>query len=151
MKLEFLLEYTATLKDGVDVGRGPYGTRTIYDVTGGTFEGPRLRGKLLPSGADWILVDDEGIGHLDVRATFETDDGALIFLQYTGILVFNEKLTAAIASGNETQFGDTYFVSQPRFETGDKRYSWLNGIVAVAEGRSLPNAVAYRVYQVVPD
>lgn len=151
MKLEFLLEYTATLKDGVDVGRGPRGTRGIHDVTGGTFEGPKLRGKIVPSGADWILVDDDGVGHLDVRATFETDDGANILVQYGGILAFNEKIAAAMESGGETQYGDAYFVSQPRFETGDERYKWLNHIVTVGEGRILPGAVAYKVYQVIPD
>ena len=51
--------------------------------------------------------------------------------------------------GQETDFGDTYFMTSPRFETGDPRYQWLNRIVAVAEGRVLPNAVEYNVYQLV--
>lgn len=150
MQLEPLMTYTATLKDPVEVGPGPFGMRTIHDVTGGVFEGPRLKGKLLPSGADWLLMGEDGVGRLDVRGTLETDDGARIYVHYRGILVFNEKAAEALAGGAETDFGDTYFVTQPRFETGDPRYTWINQIVAVAEGRVLPNAVEYKVYQVNP-
>ena len=66
-----------------------------------------------------------------------------------GVLVVDEKLATALAEGRETQYGDTYFMTQPRFETGDPRYAWLNSTVAVSQGRVLPNAVEYRVYQVV--
>ena len=147
--LEYLMTVRADLKPPVAVGEGPAGTRTIYDVTGGTLEGPRLKGKLLPSGGDWSLIGADGVARLDVRGTFETDDGALIYVQYYGVAIINEKVVEALTAGSETQYGDTYFMTQPRFETGDARYAWLNSIVAVAEGRMLPNAVEYRVYQVV--
>lgn len=150
-KLEYLMTYRADLKAPVAVGAGPTGTRMIYDVTGGSFEGPKLKGKLLPSGADWLQIGSDGVGQLDVRTTFETNDGAYIYLQYSGRIVMNEKVTKALAGGGETQYGDTYFMTQPRFETGDERYAWLNSVVAVAEGRALPNAVEYRVYHVVND
>ena len=151
MKLEHLLDYRADLKPPVEVGNGPLGMRRIFDVTGGRAEGPRLRGRLLASGADWLLVDAAGIGRLDVRGTLETDDGAFIYIHYHGVLELNDAVLAALASGEATDFGDTYFMTQPRFETGDPRYAWLNRVVAVAEGRVLPNAVAYRVYQVLND
>lgn len=150
-KLEHLMTYHADLRPPVAIGSGPAGIRQIYDVTGGQFEGPRLKGKLLPSGGDWLLIGPDGVGRLDVRTTFETNDGARIYVQYFGVLVINEKVAAALAQGEETQYGDSYFVTQPRFETGDERYAWLNSIVAVAEGRVLPNAVEYRVFQVAND
>jgi hypothetical protein len=143
------MTYRVDLKPPVDVGPVPAGSRQIFDVTGGHFEGPRLKGQVLPSGADWLLLGPDGVARLDVRGTFETDDGARIYVQYHGILVFNDKLTQALASGGETQYGDTRFFTQPRFETGDERYAWLNSVVAVGEGRNLPNAVEYRVYEVV--
>lgn len=151
MKLEPLCTFQATLKDPVEVGQGPFGARVIYDVTGGSFEGPKLRGKVLSSGGDWILFGPDGVGRLDVRVTLETDDGARIYVQYYGINVMNEKVTKALEAGSGTEFGDNYFMTQPRFETGDERYAWLNQIVAVAEGRLLPKAVEYRVLQVVND
>ena len=147
-KLEYLMTFTADLKPPVDIGGGPAGTRQIYDVTGGSFEGPRLKGSVLASGGDWLLMGSDGVGRLDVRAPLETDDGARIYVQYYGVLVMNEAVGKALSEGGETQYGDTYFMTQPRFETGDPNYAWLNSVVAVAEGRALPSAVEYRVYQV---
>jgi hypothetical protein len=91
-KLELLCEYYATLKPPVVVGSGPYGMRQIFDVTGGEVTGPRLRGRVLPSGADWILIGADGVGRLDVRATIETHDGAHLYVSYTGVLHMTEKV-----------------------------------------------------------
>ena len=148
MKLEYLLTYRAELKPAVNVGAGPNGTRQVYDVTGGTFEGPKLRGTLLPSGGDWIQVGSDGMGRLDVRATFKTDDGAHIYVQYFGVADFAAGMEK-FSRGESTDFGEIYFITTPRFETGDERYAWLNRIVAVAEGRAGPGWVEYRVNQVV--
>ena len=148
MKLVPLMTMHGDLKPPVDVGKGPYGQRMIFDVTGGTFEGEKLRGKVLASGGDWILVDDQGVGHLDVRITLETDDGALLYVQYYGILELKEEVMTAIGGGKPTEFGDVYFMTQPRVETGDERYKWLNNIIAVAEGRVVENAVEYQIYEV---
>jgi hypothetical protein len=147
VKLEYLMTYHADLKPPVDVGAGPFGTRQIFDVIGGTFEGPKLRGTFVPSGADWILVGPDGVGRLDVRGTMKTDDGAHIYVQYYGVI---EIAAAAqkVAAGGSTDFGEIYFMTAPRLETGDPRYAWLNRAVCVGEGRFGPGWVEYRVYQV---
>ena len=148
MKLEPLMEYSATLRRPPErPGPGPFGNRTVWSVTGGAFQGPKLRGKILPTGGDWILADAEGVGRLDVRATLETDDGALIYLQYFGINR-PEPGRPPRAPGELAQYGDRYFMTAPRFETGDERYRWLNGLVCVAEGKGTPDGVAYRVFAV---
>ena len=149
MKLEPLMTLHGDLKTPVEIGDGPFGVRYIADVTGGTFEGQRIRGNVLSSGADWALFDTDGIGRLDVRITLETHDGAHVYVQYYGVILMNEKVNAAFAQGGSTEYGDTYFMTQPRFETGDSRYKWLNGVVAVAEGRIKPGAVEYRVFELV--
>ena len=146
MKLEHIMTYHADLAAPQEVGKGAFGTRQIFEVTGGSFEGPQLNGKLLSCGGDWLLTDETGIGRLDVRATFLTDDGAHIYMQYYGVVELNEKAANALAEGGGTEYGDHYFVTQPRFETGDERYAWLNRTVAVAEGRLRPSAVEYQVY-----
>ncbi len=149
MKLEYLMTYRADLKPPADVGPGPNGRRLIFDVVGGIFDGPKLRGTILPGGGDWLQVGADNVARLDVRGTFLTNDGARIYLQYHGISVPSESAAEKRAGGGATDFGDQYFMTAPRFETGDARYSWLNAIVAVAEGRAGPNWVEYRVYQVV--
>ena len=152
MKLEFLMEYSARLRSGGEpIGRGPLGTRRVAVVEGGEFEGPRLRGTLAPSGGDWLLQDDRGVTRLDVRATFATDDGAYIYAQYFGIACPPESGQPRLGGRRATAYGERYFMTAPRFETGDERYAWLNDLVCVAEGRATEDGVAYRVYAVTND
>ena len=150
MNLEHEFSYQATLKAPLDVGPGPYGTRLVVEVTGGRFEGKRLNGKILTGGADWLLAGSDGFARLDVRAQLVTDDGAAIYLSYFGVLEMNAKVQAALADpAMGTDFADQYFRTNPRFETGDPRYAWLNQTLFVGEGRVLPNrTVEYRVCRV---
>ncbi len=151
MKLEFLMEYTADRQRPTrTTGTGPFGTRGLAVVTGGSFEGPRLKGTIWAGGGDWWLRDPEGVLRLDVRATFETDDGALIYVQYYGVRR-SEAGRPAAQPGETSEYGDAYFMTTPRFETGDDRYAWLNDLVCVAEGKRTEQAVAYRVYAVAND
>jgi hypothetical protein len=148
MKLEPLMEMTAELRRPADeVGAGPLGQRSIAEVVGGRFHGPRLRGTLATPGADWILVTAGGLGLVDVRVTLKTDDGAFIYACYKGRLQFNDRALATLARGADTAFGDAYFFTQPLFETGHAGYAWLNSVVAVAEGRLTTTGVAYQVYE----
>ena len=87
-----------------------------------------------------VLTDDE---------VNEIHRGSLEILDQTGVFVEDEKALDCFAAGGATEYGDVYFMTQPRFETGDPRYAWLNSVVAVGEGRVRPSAVEYRVYEVV--
>ncbi len=149
MNLEYEFTYHATLKEPVNVGAGSYGMRLFYEVTGGRFEGKRLNGKVLTGGGDWLLVGPDGRGRLDVRAQLLTDDGAAIYLAYYGVLEMNDKVQRAITAGSGTDYGDQYFRTNPRFETGDPRYAWLNQTLFVAEGHIAPGLIVeYKVYRV---
>ncbi|HZP40994.1 MAG TPA: DUF3237 domain-containing protein [Candidatus Binatia bacterium] len=150
MNLEYEFTYRATFKEGVEIGPGPFGRRIAVEVTGGSFEGKRLKGTLLGGGGDWILVGPDGFGRLDVRIQMRTDDGALIYLAYLGLLEMNAKVQQALATETAgTDWGDQYLRSAPRMESGDPRYAWLSQSLFVSEGRLLPGRVVeYRVYRV---
>jgi hypothetical protein len=118
----------------------PVGTRMIFEVLEGTFEGERLRGRSRgASGADWGLMGPGGVFGLDVRFTLETDDGALVYVQYHGRCDISQGIG---------QPGSVY--AAPRFETGDARYRWLNNIQAVQKGRLDPETlqITYKAYEV---
>src|SRR5581483_752121 len=68
-----------------NIGAGPRGTRVTFPITGGSFEGERLRGKVLPGGDDWTVKRMDGVIELDLRITLEADDGALIHMTFEGI------------------------------------------------------------------
>src|SRR5262245_61159988 len=151
MRLEYPMEYSADLQlPPRNTGGGPFGTRGLAVVIGGSFAGPRLKGHLWASGGDWWLRDIDGTVRLDARVTLETDDGALLYGQYFGVLR-QEGGRPLAPPGQASDYGDQYFMTAPRFETGDERYAWLNGLVSVAEGRRTARGVAYRVYAVVND
>lgn len=153
------MEYSGRIQSPVaEVGEGPFGKREIYTVAYGSFEGPRLKGKLLPgSGGDAALVGANGALRLDLRLTFQTDDGALIFLQGNGVWR-SVPTRSSRPEGEPADPGDMYIMATPRFETGDERYKWLNEIVCVAGGKMNPVAeegfladVSWDVYAVVND
>jgi hypothetical protein len=129
---------------------GPFGQRMIFGCQGGTFEGDRLKGSIAPGTVDWFLLGNDGYGRLDVRATFHTHDGAALYLSYLGILEVTPGVMDILGGGQTpTDYGDQYFRTQPRFETGDERYAWVNQTQFVGEGRLVPGpAVEYRVYRV---
>lgn len=136
-------EYIGTLSartNDVDrpvVANGPFGTRAVATVSGGTFIGPKVNGAL-PEGVaagDWLTIRADGSFALDVRFSLKTDDGADIYVTYTGIGTRNEDGTSNIRTA-------------PRFETGDERYAWLNNLFCVAIGKTTPDGVEYDVYAV---
>lgn len=113
------------------------GNLTVITVMSGTFEGPALRGRVLPvAGGDWISVRDDGSMRLDVRIVLETDDGALIYMTYGGV-------------GLADADGSLSLRTAPLFETADERYTWLNRLQAVATGTVGPGTVTYRVYRLL--
>jgi hypothetical protein len=144
---EFML--AGTLKPPVEIGAGPFGVRRYYEVIDGSVEGKRIKGKVLTGGGDWLLLGADGFARLDVRAQFVTEDGASIYATYPGLLELNQKVGEALASGRMTDYGDQYFRTTPRFETGDPRYAWLNQSLFVAEGRVGAGKVEYKVYRVL--
>ena len=114
------------------VDNGPQGTRTIVEVTGGRFEGPRMKASVLAPAGDWITNRADGSYRLDVRLTLRTDDGALILVTYNGI-------------GQTTSAGASLRTA-PLFETGDSRYAWLTRLQAVGVGERVGTAVKYEIY-----
>ena len=143
--LELLYDITMDVTV-TDVGATPGGGRRIVSVTGGVFEGPRLRGRVLPGGGDWTLGRADGSRRLDVRITLETDDGALIYASYGGIFHAEPEVMRRIQSGAAVAPDEYYFRTTPLFETAAARYDWLNRVVAVGYGRRTASQVAYTVY-----
>lgn len=146
LKLTPLATITASIGD-ITATRGmPIGERQYYAVKGGTVEG-RLQGVVLPGGGDLFLVDPSGIGHVDVRLTLRLEDGHPVHVQYLGRLHLSDAVSKAFSTGGETAFGETYFITQLRFEAGKGPHAWLNGVVALGEGRiAAGRALQYQVY-----
>lgn len=149
MELIHEFTFTAELKEAVAIGAGPFGDRNIFEVVGGEVTGERIRGAVGTGGADWVLAGPDGFGRLDVRLTVHTHDGAHLYVQYFGVIEYTEAALAAVGGARSSDYGDHYFRTTPRLETGDPRYGWVNQTVFVGEGRVHPGPVVeYRVHRV---
>ncbi|WP_407495054.1 DUF3237 domain-containing protein [Pseudooceanicola sp. MF1-13] len=122
--------------------------RLIYHVTGGSFEGERLRGVVKPVSGDWVSVKD-GFARIDVRLLLETDDGTAIYMAYEGVHTLSAEHREILAQGQMPDPGSYYFRVAPFFEAADPKYQWLNKIVTVGVGTRTQQGVEYDVYEVL--
>jgi hypothetical protein len=133
-----------------NIGTVPYGIRRTAALSGGEFEGPRLRGRVLPAGsADWQLLRSDGVLEMDLRITLQTDDGALISMRSFGLRHGPPEIIAAIGRGETVDPTTYYFRTTPRFETSHPAYTFLNRIVAVAIGDRRPDGPIYTIDEVL--
>ena len=130
-----LCTVAVTLREPIAVGAGPAGLRLVYEVEEATVKGDRLNGRMIgQASADWLTITGT-TATLDVRATLESDDGAVVFAQYTG--------RTDISGGP----GTSPIYVAPRFETGDERYAWLNSIQAAGKGELDGAQLTYEWYE----
>ena len=133
MQLKPLMRLEVALAPVLDVGEGPNGYRQVIPIVGGTFVGNRLRGEILPGGADWNLVRPDGTVHLWARYTLRTDDGALIMITNEGFQPGDPKTMELILSGRPFDASQWYARTRPVFEVGAERYQWLNSRVFLGQ------------------
>jgi len=131
------------------IGQTPSVDRRVGEITGGTFEGERLRGRVLSGGSDWQTVRRDGSWVLDVRFVMETEDQHLIGMKYTGIRHGPQAVLDRIARGESVSPADYYFRVTPYFETASEKYGWLNNVVSVATGHRLASGPIYQVFEVL--
>lgn len=130
------------------LGDCPRGQRKTVPVSGGTFDGPRLRGKIL-GGGDWAFTRADGVLELDVRLTLETDDGALIHCAYRGMRHGPPEVIAALGRGEDADPSTYYFRIAPTFETAAPAYTFLNRLLAVGIGARRPSGPVYTIHEIL--
>lgn len=121
----------------------------VVPVTGGTFEGPKLKGKLVPgTTADWLRVEPDGTSRMDVRLVMQTEQGQSFYMSYSGVRHGPAEVIAALGRGEAVDPASYYFRIAVRFETGDAELAWLNKVIAVGVGQRPPAGPTYDVYVV---
>jgi hypothetical protein len=128
----------------------PWGATSIGYIASGEFKGPILNGRVLPGGGDWpaLSVDGESSYQVNVRAVWETHDGARIYVQYYGFIAVPPHLIGDGKTLAQLDPARYYFRTAPTFRTGDERYLWLNKILAVGIGRFTETGLGYRIYRI---
>jgi hypothetical protein len=131
------------------LGTVPHGVRSFVPVTGGDFEGPRLRGKVLPGGGDWLLLRSDGVLELDLRVTLETDDHALIYMTFQGLRHGVPDAIAALGRGEVVDPATYYFRTLPRFETSAEKYAFLNRMITVGVGEARADGAVHTIDEIL--
>lgn len=149
LRSEFLFSLTAGVAPPQIVGPSPAGYRRIIPVPGGSFEGPKLRGSVLASGGDWMLVRSDGVAQVDARITLQTDDSEIIFMRYSGFAHGPKEVMDRLGRGEAVDPTAYYLRVTPLFETAAPKYAWLNRIIAIGTGQRLPQGVAYDIYEIL--
>jgi hypothetical protein len=151
LKTEFLCTVAAHVdwRNVIDLGTTPHGIRQIVYIKGGTFEGPKIKGVVLPGGGDWFVRRTDQMVELDVRCVLRTDDNHLIYCCLKGINEMTAEVAIKAISGESIDSSKYYFRVTTVVETGSKKYDWLNRIVAVGVGNLIPAGVEYKIYMVL--
>ncbi len=134
MEHELLFEIEGGITPPIIIPDTPEGTRGVVHVSGGRFEGPRLKGEVLASGGDWFLIRPDGVGVIDVRLVLKTHDGENIYMTYSGRAKMGPNGPVALHTA-------------PTFAASTKgKYAWLNSVQAFGIGAATPGGVKYKIY-----
>lgn len=150
-QLEFVLQSRVRVEPKVSVlgNVGGMGERRMLTIYGGDFEGPRLRGRILRGGGDWPLVRPDGVGIVDARYTYETDDGVLINIINTGYRHGPAPVIASLDGKRDVPDPRTYYLrTYTRFEAPVGKHDWLSRHVFIGIGERHPKVLFLRYYMV---
>jgi hypothetical protein len=149
LRTTHLMSLTLAVAGMQPIGATPNGNRRVGLVAGGKFAGPKLRGIVLPDGADWIIGRPDGSTTLDVRIVLETDDGAAIGMTYRGMRHGPAAAMEQVNTGQWVDPAEYYFRTAVAFDTAAPKYDWLNRIIAVGTGSRPPEGPVYEIFEVL--
>ena len=156
-RLEFALEVRLRFPTAQMIPNTPAGGgRSAVYVESGTFEGPRLRGKVVPySGGDYAYFRPDGVAVFDARYMLEEDDGSLILLNNRGYLwgrkpgIMDRLREWAFNNGPPVAHEEYYLRGNPTFECSTGKHDWLTKHVFIGVGARRADGNRLRYYAMV--
>ena len=130
------------------VGRSGFGVRRTVAFAGGVASGPVLSGRVLP-GVDYQLIRADGTIELHARYVIETEDGARVYVENTGLRSGAPEALARLNRGEPVEPSEIYFRAAPRFETGAAKLEWLMSRLFIATGVRRSARVELSVYEIL--
>jgi hypothetical protein len=148
-KLTHVYRLEATLAAPLDLGDLAQGHRRIVALSGGTFTGPEISGRLLPgASADWQILLADGTALGDIRYTLQTEDGDVLYVQSRSVRHGSAEVLARLARGEDVDASEYTFRTSTQIETATAELDWLNKGVFVSVGGRQPGGVVYETYLV---
>lgn len=148
IKTEFL--FTIDLEVEVsNIGDTPYGSRRVGRFGAGNFEGPKLKGKVLPGGACWMLMRSDDVLEIEARITLETEDKQQIYMTWKGFRHGPKEVIDRLSRGETVDPEMYYFRATPYFETSSEKYCWMNRLCSIAKGSRKGTNRTFEVFEVL--
>jgi uncharacterized protein DUF3237 len=148
-RLRKVYRLEATLGAPLDLGEVAQGHRRIVPLTGGTFFGSEINGRLLAgASADWQILLADGTALGDIRYTLQTDDGDLLYVQSRSVRHGSAEVLARLGHGEDVDAGEYTFRTSTQIETAAPDLDWLNKGVFISVGGRQAAGVIYETYLV---
>ena len=146
----FAFEAHVTVATPQIIGQSSRGLRRVVPITGGTFEGPRIRGRVVPGGADWQVVRPDGVLSVEAKYTLETSDGVLIMVTNCGMRHGPPEVIEKLSRGEAVDPSRYYFRTVADFEVSlESAHAWLNRAMFIGVAERLPGAAIVRFHEIL--
>src|SRR3982074_3530709 len=132
LETRYVFTITAHIGEVTTAGETGHGVRRIIPITGGEVRGEGISGKVLAFGADFQIIRPNELIELEAKYAFETDDGAVVYVENRGIRFGPVDLLKKLKRGEPVDPNLIYFRTVPRFETGAENYRWLMQHIFIA-------------------
>jgi len=126
-------EYLMTLYAAMDPPQQIDDSLLIIGIPSGWAKGPKINAAIIQPAGDWISILSNGSGRIDVRFTLKTDDAALIYMSYNGVVHHPQETRERLSRGEVITSNDAYGMNAPVFRTSQPKYAWLNATQAIAK------------------
>ncbi len=149
LETKYVFTITVRIAEVTTAGDIGYGVRRIIPIIGGEVRGEKVNGKVLPFGADFQIIRPNELIDLEAKYAFETDDGAVVYVENKGIRFGPVELLQKLKRGEPVDPKLIYFRTLPKFETGHEKYRWLMQHIFVASAARHADRVVIDVHQVM--
>lgn len=146
--LEFFARLSVKVATPIEIGAVNGGRRRVIPIIGGELRGPKVNGRVLNAGADFQLVQNDGVADLDARYVVELDDGTTIFVANRALRRASLEVTEKLVRGEAVDPSLVYFRCTPRFEVAEGGWRWLAESLFVGTGVRRPDKVEMAFYRV---
>ncbi|VIO73503.1 hypothetical protein CI1B_50810 [Bradyrhizobium ivorense] len=149
IQTRYVFTITARIAEVTSAGDIGSGVRRIIPIIGGEVRGEGINGKVLPFGADFQIIRPNELIELEAKYAFETDDGAVVYVENRGIRFGPVDLLQKLKRGEPVDPKLIYFRTVPKFETGAENYRWLMQHIFIASAARHADRVVIDVHQVL--
>ena len=149
LKSEWIMDVMADVAPPIEIPETPLGPRRIIPILGGSFEGPLLKGRVVPGGADYQIVRKDGVTILEAKYLLETDDGAVISVINRGMRHGPPEVLRRVMAGEKVDPSEYYFRAAPEMEAPIGKYEWINKALFMSVGERSKSGVVIHFYRIL--